>query len=120
MIIEIAGQQWQVHKVESFHPGLMVEGTARRGACWCGRAEIFLSDELIGDQVARVVTHELVHAYIYSTQAVQPESWDEEAVCELFAIYALEIAAMCYAVCQDLYPNVTVRSYDKVLKEVRS
>ena len=31
MIIEIAGQQWQVNKVEAHHPGVVVDGTARRG-----------------------------------------------------------------------------------------
>ena len=32
MVIEIAGQQWQVHKDDAHHPGVMVDGTARRGA----------------------------------------------------------------------------------------
>ena len=119
MIIEIAGQQWQVHKVEAHHPGVMVDGTARRGACWCGKAEIYISNEVTGDQVARVVMHELTHAYIYSTQAIQPESWGEEDVCELFAIYGCEIAVMCQTICQDLFPEVKLRRYELGFREVR-
>lgn len=119
MIIEIAGQQWLVEKVESHHPGLFVEGTARRGACWCGSTEIYISNELKGDQVARVVMHELAHAYIYSTQAIQPESWTEEDVCELIAIYGCEIVAMCQVVCQNLFPEVKIRKYEETYKEMR-
>lgn len=116
-MIEIAGQQWQVYKVEAHHPGVIVDGTARRGACWCGKAEIYISNELKGDQVARVIMHELTHAYIYSTQAIQPESWNEEDVCELFAIYAWEMCVQCQAVCQALFPEVVLRIYRETYKE---
>lgn len=118
-MIEIAGQQWLVDKVESHHPGLFVGGTARRGACWCGSTEIYISDELKRDQVARVVMHELAHAYIYSTQAVQPESWGEEDVCELFAIYAWEMCALCQAVCNQLFPEVKLRPWNTIQREAR-
>ena len=41
MVIEIAGQQWTVQKVESHNPGLFVDQIACRGACWSGRSEWF-------------------------------------------------------------------------------
>ena len=119
VVIEIAGQQWQVHKVEAHHPGVLVDGTARRGACWCGKADIYISNEVTGDQVARVVMHELAHAYIYSTQAIQPESWVEEDVCELFAIYAWEMCALCQAVCNQLFPEVKLRPWNTIQREAR-
>ena len=111
MRIEIAGQQWIVEKVDSHHPGLFVGDVARRGAAWCGQAEIYISNELKGDQGARVVMHELAHAYIYSTQAVQPESWSEEDVCELFAIYAGPMCLLCTSICQELFPEVQLRPW---------
>lgn len=120
MIIEIAGQQWMVHKASANDPGLYVDGTARRGACWLGKAEIFISDELRGDQLFRVVMHELAHAYIYSTQAITPESWSEEDVCELIGIYAWEMSVMGQRVCSTLFPEVKLRSYDTVLREARA
>lgn len=120
MVIEIAEQQWQVHRVESNHPGLYVENTARRGACWCGKAEIYLSTELEGDQAVRVIMHELTHAYIYSTQAVQPENWAEEDVCELFAIYARPASILCQMICQRLFPEVALRSWTPTQKEVQA
>lgn len=117
MVIEIAGQQWQVNKVEAHHPGVVVDGTARRGACWCSKAEIYISNEVTGDQVSRVIMHELAHAYIYSTQAVQPESWDEESVCELIAIYAWEMCVQCQSICQALFSEVVLRIYREAYKE---
>lgn len=119
MIIEITGQQWHVEKVESHHPGLMVESTARQGTCWCGKSQIYLSNELAGDQVARVAMHELAHAYIYSTQAIQPESWSEEEVCEMFGIYAWEMCALCQAVCNQLFPEVKLRPWNTIQREAR-
>ena len=119
MVIEIVGQQWQVHKVEAHHPGVMVDGTARRGACWCGKAEIYISNEVTGDQVARVIMHELVHACIYSTQAVQPDNWDEESVCDLFAIYAWGLCTLCQAVCNQLFPEVKLKSWNTMQWETR-
>ena len=119
MIIEIAGQQWHVLNVESHNPGLMVEGTARTGACWCSKATIYISNEIEGDQLARTIMHELAHAYIYSTQAITPESWSEEDVCELFAIYAWEISALCQVVCNALFPKARLRPWSGIVKEVR-
>ena len=119
MVIEIAGQQWQVNKVEAHHPGLMVDGTARQGACWCGKAEIYISNEVTGDQVSRAIMHELAHAYIYSTQAIQPESWNEEDVCEMFAIYAWEMCVQCLVVCRALFPEVVLRIHREAYKEIK-
>ena len=119
MVIEIAGQQLQVNKVEAHHPGLMVDGTARQGACWCGKAEIYISNEITGDQVSRANMHELAHAYIYSTQAIQPESWNEEDVCEMFAIYAWEMCVQCQVVCQALFADVVLRIHREAYKETK-
>lgn len=119
MVIEIAGQQWQVLKVESHDPGLFVDGTARQGACWFGKSVIYLADELSGDHVARTVMHELTHAYIYATQAAIPESWDEESVCDLFAIYAESMCMHCQAICKELFPEVKLRPWLTGTAEVR-
>lgn len=111
MVIEIAGQQWSVLRVESHDPGLFVDGTARQGACWCGKSVIYLATELEGDHVARTVMHELTHACIYATQAAIPETWNEEDVCELFAIYARPMSILCQLVCQTLFPEVAARPW---------
>ena len=119
MRIEIGGQQWSIEKVNAHHPGLFCDGDSCSGTTWNGSAEIYLSNELKGDQVARVVTHELTHAYIYSTQAVRPEQYTEEDICELVAIYAWEIAVLTQEVCRELYPDIKTRSWSTIQKEAR-
>lgn len=103
MVISIANQTWQVYAVESNHPGLFVDGTARRGACWCGDSKIYVSNELEADQIRRVLMHELTHAYIYATQAVTPEAWDEESICELYAIWGMQICYQCQVLAKGLF-----------------
>ena len=119
MTIEIAGQQWQISTVGAHRPELMVNGTSRLGACWCAHLDIWISDELRGDQVPRVVMHELTHAYIYSTQAITPESWSEEDLCEFMAIYGQEVSEMTKLVCMELFPEVKLRTYQFAPREVR-
>ena len=119
MLIEIAGQQWSVEKIDAHQPGLTVDGTACRGATWCGQAKIYLSNELKGDQVMRVILHELTHAYICSTQAINTESWTEEDVCDLVAIYGNDIVVLARAVHRSLYPEVHMRDYLEAYKEPR-
>ena len=119
MIIEIAGQQWSVQAVEAHDPGLFANGDECRGTCWCGKSEIYLSKELSGDQVPRVVMHELVHAYIYATQAVKPENWTEEDMCELIAIYGWQMCVLGRQICEELFPKVKLRPWNITYGEVR-
>lgn len=120
MTIEIAGQQWHVCTIGAHRPELMVDGTSRLGACWPAHLNIWISDELRGDQVPRVVMHELTHAYIYSTQAITPESWSEEDLCEFVAIYGQEISEMCTLVCHELFPEVKLRTFQRIQREERA
>ena len=119
MVVEIAGQQWDIKTVAAHHPGLCVDGTFRSGACWCAKYTIYLSNELAGDQVARTTMHELVHAFIYSTQALTVESWREEDICEFFAIYGEELVAVLRVVCKRLFPATVLRKWDTKTQEAR-
>lgn len=83
----ILDQEWQAHKVPSHDPGLYVDGTERVGATWPMQRRIYISEELSEQSALRVIKHELTHAYICATQAISPEGWREEDVCDLVAIY---------------------------------
>lgn len=105
MAISINGRRWMVYKTDSHSPGLIVDGDACRGACWCGDLTIFLSNELTRATAGRTIRHELAHAWIYATQAAIPETWSEEDVCELIAIYAQDIAEVAQYVLEVLWPE---------------
>lgn len=119
MIMEINGQQWEILKVEAHHPGLFVDGTARAGTTWPMTLKMYLSDELKGDAIARVIAHELSHMYLHSTQISQQETWSEEELCEFMGIYGWNIAALTQGIHKELYPSDILRSWDTVLREAR-
>lgn len=104
MEVTINGRRWVVCKTDSHNPGLLVDGDLCRGACWCGDLTVFLSNELTRATAGRTIRHELAHAWIYATQAAIPETWSEEDVCELIAIYAQDIAEVAQYVLEVLWP----------------
>lgn len=106
MKFNIRDQHWSAEIVPAHDPGLWVDGTARIGATWPITCKIYVSDELNADQGYRVILHELTHAFIAATQAHSPESWTEEAVCEMVSIYGDEIIARANALTGGLYGKV--------------
>lgn len=110
MTITINGSKWVIYKTDSRSPGLIVDGDTCRGTCWCGDLTIFLSNELTRATAGRTIRHELAHAWIWTTQAAIPETWSEEDVCELIAIYAQDIAKVAMDVLNTLWPE-EVHSY---------
>ena len=106
MKFNIRDQHWSVEVVPAHDPGLWVDGTERTGATWPVAHQIYISDELNEDQAYRVILHELTHAFIRATQVHSPESWTEEAVCEMVAIYGDEIIGQANALVRGLYEKV--------------
>ena len=106
MKFNIRDQHWCIETVPAHDPGLWVDGTARTGATWPVTCKIYVSDELNADQGYRVILHELTHAFIVATQVHSPESWTEEAVCEMVSIYGDEIVALANKLTGGLYGNV--------------
>lgn len=106
MLIKILDQEWIVEKVEPHSPELFVDNKWCLGTEWPARQRINISSELSSDRALRTITHELCHAYLDATQANRPESWDEEAICDLMAIYGALIVAEAKRVYQELFRGV--------------
>lgn len=103
MKIDIEGQSWSIEKKQSHSPSLMVDGAECCGTTWLGHLKIYIDAALTGDRAMRTIRHELCHAYIWSTQAVRPEAWDEEALCDFMAIYGPQISKAADAVFEALF-----------------
>lgn len=103
--ITINGCAWLVSKVDAHSPGLMVGESECRGTCWSGTSSIYLSNELTRVTAPRVIRHELAHAWIWATQAVIPETWSEEDVCEIIGIYAQDIVDAANFILNRLWPG---------------
>ena len=103
MKIKIVDLVWDVEKVPAHDPALMVDGSECFGTTWIGHLKICVNAGLVGDRARRTILHELCHAYIWSTQAIRPETWDEEAVCDFMAIYGPQMAKVADKVFEALY-----------------
>ena len=101
--LTIAGQHWQVLTADAHDPELIADGHSCTGTTWCGHFKIFLSNELSGSRLLRTIKHELTHVFIYSTQCEIPETFNEEQICELVAIYGEEIVKIS----GDIFARIT-------------
>lgn len=103
MEINILNQIWDVKVVSPHDTSLCVDGSYCRGACWCDRLTIAISNELNEKTLRRVIAHELTHALLWSSQVQIPEQFTEEQVCDFMAIYGAFIATFT----EDVYTTVS-------------
>ena len=73
------------------------------GTCWYELRKIYLSKDLNTSTAKRTIRHELVHAFIYTTQANRPKEWNEEAICDFFGIYGKQISDLGEQIYNALY-----------------
>ena len=87
----INGEHWKVVLCSVHHPMLVrSDGSLSVGACDDARKTIYLSGDLRGDFLKRVLCHELTHAAMFSYN-VELTIEQEELLAELIATYGEEI-----------------------------
>ena len=85
---------WEIKLVPNSDPGLVVDNKICNGTTWPDLLTIYISEELNYAAAKRVITHELTHAFLFSTQIRPPEEFTEEDVCELMARWGSQITRM--------------------------
>lgn len=103
MKINLEGLVWQVELADAHSPNLMVNSEPCRGTTWCGHQRIYISNELSVDCAMRVIRHEVTHAYIWSTQMVLPETFDEEWICNFISMWGPQILGASDQIFKALY-----------------
>ena len=103
MKININNHSWNVYKAAATNPVLMVDGLSCRGTTWCDQQEIYIAKEINKESAMRVIKHELVHAYLYSTQMNVPKKFTEEDLCEFVACWGEEIMDKAFHIYAQLY-----------------
>lgn len=83
-VLFLVGERWIINIVDS---NLICDGNVSRGCTWPGKHAIYLSNELDERTFRRVLTH----AFLFATQIEELETFTEEQVCELVAIWGPEI-----------------------------
>jgi hypothetical protein len=94
---------WEIDIVSSVSPELIANGEACLGSTWPMSQEIYLADDLNKNTARRVIAHELTHAFIYSTQIKEDESYTEEELCEFVSKWGDKIFTMTDEVYNELY-----------------
>ena len=87
----INGESWNVVFVDPWHPMLLKpDGEYAIGACDDYSNTIFLSKNLSGDRLKRVLCHEITHAALFSYRVKMPLV-QEEFFAELTTLFGEEI-----------------------------
>ena len=108
MKIEINNLIWEVAIVPNTNPELIVNGTMAAGTTWFMQQKIYLSADLTKDTARNVISHELAHAYLMSTQ-IRPtkdaeiECYTEEEMCNFTSMWGESIFAMTDKIYNELY-----------------
>lgn len=85
-------QTWEIKEVPDDSGKLVVRGNFRQGTTHFDTQTIYLLDRLKPDRKREVLRHELAHCFLYATQSYyEKDSFSEEEICELFALYAGQI-----------------------------
>ena len=100
---KINGLVWSIEVRPATDAALVLDGTLVRGITQCGKQLILLSGDLDAYTGRRVVTHELTHAFLWSTQARMAEEYAEEDLCEFMACWGLQIVDMAVQISNALY-----------------
>lgn len=90
-MININGEDWKILLVSPNHPSLLTPfNTYTLGCCDDNLKTIFITDDIEGFYLRKVLCHELVHACMYSYN-ITLNNQQEEILADLIATYGQEI-----------------------------
>lgn len=96
-MIKINGEVWEIRLVPPYHPGLAAPGGPALGCCNDITKTIYLNNTLPLHRIEKVLTHEIVHAVMYSYD-VDISDQVEEIVADIIATYGEGIVSLSNAV----------------------
>ena len=99
----IVDQKWIIRVVNPHDPHMVADGAVCRGCTWVDQSAIYMSNELTERTFKHVLLHELAHAYLFATQMSVPDAFNEEQLCEFFAIYSEEILDLANKIEQEFF-----------------
>ena len=90
-MVKINGDDWKIVLTSSNHPALLKpDNSYTLGCCDNKLKKIFIVEGLTDAYFKKVVSHELVHACMYSYD-VELDDYQEEILADLIATYGSEI-----------------------------
>ena len=102
-MVNINGEDWKILLVSSNHPALMrQDGTYTLGCCDDNLKSIYVVEGLTDFYLKKVLSHELVHACMYSYN-VELNDYQEEILADLISTYGQEIICTTNSIFNRLY-----------------
>lgn len=97
--VKINGLKWKVHFVKGSSPKLADENnnTSFLGVAYCKECEIYIDKSLSKPLRKQTVTHELVHALLFS-YGIDIEGATEENVCDFIGAHLDELVKLKEAI----------------------
>lgn len=93
-MIRINGEDWRILIVSSNHPSLLrPDGTFTLGCCNDYEKTIFIVENLTDFYFKKVLSHELVHACMYSYN-ISLDYHQEEILADLISTYGQEVVSI--------------------------
>lgn len=90
-MININGEDWRILIVSSNHPSLIrLDGSFTLGCCDDNVKTIYIVEGLTDTYFKKVLSHELVHACMYSYNILL-DSYQEEVLADLISTYGQEV-----------------------------
>lgn len=90
-MIRVNGEDWRVLLVSSNHPAIQrPDGSFTLGCCDDNMKTIYIVEGLTDFYFKKVLSHELVHACMYSYN-IDLDDYQEEVLADLIATYGQEI-----------------------------
>ena len=96
---------WEIFISPSMSPELTVGNNVCAGVTWCMQQKIHLSADLDRNNAKGVISHELAHAFLYSTQIKKEEPYTEEEMCEFISKWGEQILTLTNEIYDELYPS---------------
>ena len=108
MKVEINNLIWEISIVPNTNPELIINGYAAAGTTWHMTQKIYLSADLTKDTVRSVISHELAHAFLCSTQIrptkeAEEEHYSEEEMCNFVSMWGEQIFTLTDKIYNELY-----------------
>lgn len=93
-MIRINGEDWRILIVSSNHPSVQrPDGSFTLGCCADDEKTIYIVENLTDHYFKKVLSHELVHACMYSYN-VYLDNYQEELLADLISTYGQEIVSI--------------------------
>lgn len=105
MVFRINNNKWEIVFIRSNHPILEVSsGVFTLGVCNNSNKTIFLSENLYGGMLKKVLIHEVAHAFMFEYH-IDLLLEEEERICDIISTHGCDIVSVSSSIFENMRKN---------------